>query len=311
MKIKFICLYILQVIVSSTLYAQDKKNVLGPAWDEDWAKVDRSIPFYINGNVIKSDIGSNVAFSVLISPFSPALKPVYAFVESAQNKKENKRSYGFYSNFAIKDILQLLYGLPMEKVSGDGIYLPSRIAASRTTFRDIDSTNLVFEVNGIIDRNKLWSIQLTSSVHLSESDMRQQMINAIEMQFGLDTFFEKQLKKCAVISRSSNPISDYKEGKRDSRVWNDEKTQKGRFIMNKMPLYQIVAKLERHFRNTGYPIVDETNFKGTVGAIDLQTEEKELTFNNLGSKLEKYGFKITMEDRLVDMLIITKRQPKP
>ncbi|WEK21343.1 MAG: hypothetical protein P0Y49_09335 [Candidatus Pedobacter colombiensis] len=303
MKIKIFAL-LLPAFLFTSAWAQEKKTET--QFDEDWAKVIEGLPLFINGNIAKTDVGAKVAYSCLITPFSPALQPGYVFHTATENI-QSKRSMGIIFNLPVKLFIQILYGHFYETDTvTKSAYFPAPIPNARTVFKDIDSAALVVSVDGKKQWQNLYNIQFTSSKNIPTSVIRRHMISDIELQFGVKTYWEKQVKKCIVISRNGLPIPEYQKGDVEYKLGTDKNGQGG-VSMNNVPLVQLINfMLVREFRNTDYPIVDETDFTKNLGKVSFSTKDPGLTFEKMRVNMAKFGFKFSIEEREVNMLVITK-----
>ncbi len=286
-----------------SVQGQSKTDTKQNEFSQSWGTMNGSLPFFINGNQPKDDVGANVVYSCIITPLSYGFPPGYYFWDSAKNKT-NGRSGGYICNYSVKSILQVLYGNAAFYDSENNRYQPAQIPSSRTQFRNIDTTNLVNALNGVVVKENLYNIQLTSSKDVSEAEMKRQMCSAVELQFGLRTHIEKQRRKCIVLSRNSTPIPEYVEGERESRVGHS--TGKGRISVNKIPFVELVNRLTNYFGRSDYPIINKTGFNGPLGKISFFTEDPKLTIENLKSNLAKFGIEVSVAESEIDVLVITR-----
>lgn len=312
--IKYISLILLAFLSYNVCAQKNSNEELTYEFDKEFAKINPSLPLFINGNIANKDVGANVAFSCIITPFSPGIPPIINYYEGKRNI-QNGRSAGFVLNLPVKRILQHLYG-KLSRV--DSIttleYVPVPIPSSRILFKDIDTAGLVAIVNGNRLRKNSYSIQLTSSSNLTDKEIREQMIKTLELQFGLRSKFEKRTKKCVVISRTGLSVPEYSGGPIEMKIGRIREadrllrdTDKGIIKFNNVPIEKFIDMMEGYFHDTDYPIVDETGFTKHLGLIDFLTEGP-LTIKKVSENLEKYGMKFTIEDRVVDVLVVSSRK---
>ncbi len=302
-------------MAQSSGYSKERLLEMNEIWQH---KLNITLPLFINGNNIKDDVGANIAYSCIIAPFSPMLVARYTLFDSKMNLK-NDRSGGFITNHSIKYIFMTLYGksgmtdsIPSHfKDTLHHSYWPlSTIPESRFSFRNIDTTKLVDILHGkFVDANQ-WTIQITSSTDIPEAEVRRQMINAMEQQFGLKSFLEKQKRKCWVISRNGLPIPEYSNSLTQIILTNNKTPGRGYVQINDIPMERFAWLIHRKFQSTPYPIIDETGFKGHLGEIIFTTEEP-LTLDNIAKHLTEFGMQMTLEDREVDVLVLTKANSRP
>lgn len=308
MKIKYIFITLLNFIIYNHTYAQ---SVFTPERVAEinsvWNSLDLSRSLFVNGNNVKDDVGTNVAYSFIITPYSPFMKVgTYFFWDRNKNKK-NGRTGAYMFGLSVKDIFSVLYGKPMWIDPRSNKQFPaSKIPNSNIVFKEIDTSKLGSRVNGRFSTENLWTIQVTSSNDVSQTKFRKQMILAAELQFGLKTYLERQTKRCIVISRNNIPIPEYSGGEFDFRIGSDKSKGHGLFFINNIPLEQLIFRFQRIFDNIGYPIIDETGLAKNLGKIEFTTNEPKLNLDNLTEHLAKFGLKLTIEEREVDVLVITK-----
>ncbi len=121
---------------------------------------------------------------------------------------------------------------------------------------------------------------------------------------GLDAKWVKMKKKCLVLTAKDTALISYKNGGR-------------RAVINEtdINLNNVTVKYFLDFMEDGtnyfyspYPLVDETNFKGMLGDIMFTTEVSD--YKQLNKALQKYKMSLTLEDRLIDVLVITDGKNK-
>lgn len=298
-----------QLLFIHCLFSQEIKHQKEELqFDTLWANVKQWEPLYINGNNIKDDVGANVLYSFVISPFSPANYPTYYFNPATENI-HNNRSVAWISNYPIKTMLQILYGSEpsIDPVSGFRL-LPAFVPHARVQFRNLDTTGLVFKVDDgeVIMKNR-YNVQLTVTGNISKQQLKEQTIKNIEFQFGLKTFWEKQVKDCIVFSRNGLQLSETDSGEAENRMGSVK--GKGMVSVNNIPVSEFIRRMlatHKIMMNTDYPIVDELSLKKNLGKIEFQTNDPKLTFENMRDNLARFGIKLSIEKREVDILVITK-----
>lgn len=278
--------------------------------------LDGSKPLFINGNGVYGDNGSNVKFGCLIFPFSPYIRQGYTLFPAGSNKnKFNNNTGGYMFNYPIREMFMALYGKSgyHERVithNKDTNYYYSQpdqpLPASQVEFRNLDSTKYVNRVNGILYPERSWNIQLMSERALSDQAIRKQMILALEMQFGLYTRLEKQKKRCIVLSKNKLPIPLYSSGTAKAVTGYNPKTNVSVIDINDISMDHFLYLLYRHFRRSDYPLVNETGLSTEhLGNISYTIEGKH-TFETYKKYFESNGIRFSIEDRLIDVLVITK-----
>lgn len=259
--------------------------------DVELGKFNRYKPLYINGNLPNKETGSDIMMSVILAPYSGSIWGTNFGNLIAAGKPELGGSFGFVGNQALKQHFQFLYGR--------GTSSRGYVQNCRVVFRNVDSTRLLRNPNGVFKPENCYTLQLTSNQDIPVELVKAKMIKYLEDYFGLKTGWEKQVKKCLVFSSDKNKLKPYTNGNMTSRV------DKTIFEMNKLPMIELIERLNRSvFSDLPYPMVDETGFSGELGLIRFETE-KALNLNNLTDELQKHGLILSLQDREVDMLVIS------
>lgn len=290
-----------------------KYTVEGTLFDTLRAKINHGKPIFMNGNMPDNDTGKSVLFSCVITPYNPKIVSSYHFQLGAERTNTLEighyegRSFAWLGSKSVKEMLRHLYGKPWRLDTFTGLrYMPIVVPNSRVTFaHGMDTTKLVSYLNYVVQQKNWYTIQLTSSTSSSHEEMAKNMIGAIELQFGLKTKFEKQRKKCIVASRSNIPIPEYKDGD----IMMKFGMVNGRFNLqfNKVTIEALFERIERYFSWTGYPIVDETGFTKHLGMFEFNLPT-DLTYDSMKENFAKLGIKLNIEEREVDVLVISKKQ---
>jgi hypothetical protein len=124
----------------------------------------------------------------------------------------------------------------------------------------------------------------------------------LQRYFNIDVKWEKRKKPCLVWT-----IKD------TTRVHYDGSEIRGRMndvlltINGPWSVSETIRELETGtpYHYSPYPIIDETGFKGKLGGIEIETD-----INNheaLDKAFQKYGMRFKLEEREVDVLVITDK----
>lgn len=257
----------------------------------DRFEMDYGKPLFINGNFgPKNKTGSNIMLSTMITPYLP---DVFSIAYVGASKKQNM-AWGFLGNYALKDMFRILYG------KGGGVALA--VPNSRVVFRNLDSSKYVMTLDGIIRQENRYTIQLIGKKYITTEDINKKMIADLELWFGLKTGWERQKKTCVVISRNNNPLPIIQSGKGVLRMGDTW------FDVNYVTMEKLIDKIALHigwFRNAPYPIVDETGFKGVLGAIRFKTD-KVIDYQTLKEALAEHGLDLSIKERELDVMVIAK-----
>ena len=274
-----------KILQKKQMYISEKTDDFLPY---NWVK-----EIQLDGNIIDETSVGNTIWSSVINPYNPAIRGFRLF------RKTKEVTTGWIGNASIKTMFQALYGSGQ---TGPSLNL---LENSRVVFRDIDSTKYVGRIksrmkDSIMEGN-LYSIQLRTSKDVSLEQVKKKMISDLEGCFGLKTIWEMQSIPCLVISRTKDFKENYDGSKKvKKRVANE-------LEVNGLTMKEFISAFTPVFKhpNFEYPVLDETNFNGTLGKIHIQNT-KTADIKLLGQDLIKYGLKFSIENRAINLLIITK-----
>ena len=117
---------------------------------------------------------------------------------------------------------------------------------------------------------------------------------------GLDAKWVKMKKKCLVLTAKDTALIAYKSGGRRAVINETD------INLNNVTVKYFLDFMEdgTNYYYSPYPFVDETNFKGMLGDIVFTTEVSD--YKKLNKELQKYKMSLTIEDRVIDVLVITE-----
>lgn len=245
-------------------------------------------PLFINGN------GGNGAAVVYSSIISKRFEGSTATERFGIDKRDSS-SYGVVSNAPVSYMLRSLFGGGLNK-NGSRLWIPH----ARLMFKTKDSTRLVPKINGETRSENFITLQLTTKGEYSVQEIKKMMIADLCRYLKLNWQWKKITTKCLVISKSKSPIWEYKRGNKVI------KAQPGNIDINNITVTELVEKLMGvidTFFTFPYPVVDETDFTGQLGAINFECDVSD--WRKLGKELNKYGLEFTLQEREVDVLVIT------
>lgn len=277
----------LNVETITKVLAEKKLDILEKTDDE--LTFDHTRPLFVNGNAGNEEIGGRIVWSTMIKEYSPNMKSLLNFGTS------KNASFGILCNFPVKDMLRVLYGKEQDEYG-----LTRKFPAARMLFRGIDTSNLVNRINDTPTLRNSYTLQITACRAVSVDQIKQKMLTEIKFYFGLSTKFEKQVKPCLIISRSDAPIKQFKDGK---RLLSASSTKLELNQVSITYLFEYLCALNTTFQNFPYPIVNETGFDGKLGKIAIETNIG--NYQALNKALEPYGLKLSLQDREVDVLVIS------
>lgn len=249
----------------------------------------QSKPIFVNGYLTEDPKDTRILWCSIITPY---MSNAIAVADFGRTSVLDGRTYGWIANHSLEKMLRLLHSYKPDP------RIP--IPVSRRLFKDLDTTSYVSSINGIAQLENLFTVQLSSERDVPVNLIRKKMLSDIQECFGIESYWMKQRKKCIVISRGKHNVPLYKSGERELAITNT-------FIkFNNVTISDIIQKLEDGLLfYTNYPILDETGLETKLGKIYLESVEK-INFHFLQKALIKYGLTLSIEDREIDMLVITK-----
>jgi thiol-disulfide isomerase/thioredoxin len=254
--------------------------------DQYMEDIKFSKPLFVNGN---GGTGDQVVYSSVISKYVPGIMGTRFF-----NNKKNY-SAGALTNASLVRMFRDLFGRGVDKYGTQLLYPYARII-----LKTADTASLVSFVNGVFSFDNLHTIQFLSQKKMSEDKIKQRMIADLELYFQVKTAGARQKMKALVISRSSSAVTTYTEGKRMVSTANS------RVALNKVTFQEFLNQLlsnTQHWYEFPYPVVDETGITAELGNISFDTDFS--NYRLMSKQLEKHGFKFTIEEREVDVLVIS------
>lgn len=222
------------------------------------------------------------------------LYPTYGLVSS----EKRHEYYIVLTNYCLLDFYKLAYS---NRKTHLGLEM---ILPNRTLLRASDSVKYVEQINGEIIRDNLFVYQVIAPPS-SLLDLQKIMQSDLDRYVGLDAKWVKMKRKCLVLTATDTSLISYRSGSR-------------RAIINEtnIDLNQVSLKYFLDFLEDGtdyywspYPLIDETNFKGLLGSIAFETNVSD--YRQLDKALRKYGMRLSLEDRVVDILVVSDQKEKP
>jgi uncharacterized protein (TIGR03435 family) len=153
-------------------------------------------------------------------------------------------------------------------------------------------------INGRMKFENLYSYQLLTPPETSRDEVTHMMQEDLRRFFKLKGEMSKRTMKCLVLKADDTTLIQSKGGVSETTVWNygieiknDDFTRLWIELQHSMYYY------------FPYPIIDETNFHGKAD-IDLEVDVED--HDKLDQALSKYKMHFQLEDREVDVLIISE-----
>ncbi|NQX38439.1 Thiol-disulfide isomerase or thioredoxin [Pedobacter steynii] len=274
-----------------TIKAILKNNDLQLRVVSDNPVMAQSKPIFINGYLTEDPNDTRLVWSSVITPY---MNNAMAVAHFGSKSILDGRAYGWIANHSLEAMVRILQSYKADP------QIP--VPLSRRIIKDLDSTNYVGRVDGILQLKNLYTAQLTSERNISVKIIKKKMLSDIQECFGIESSWEKQRKKCIVISKSGYQIPKYKSGEVELATTDN-------FVkFNNVTISDIIQKLEDGLLfYTDYPILDETGIESKLGRINLDSDKK-IDFRILQTALIKFGLKLSIEEREIDMLVITRNK---
>jgi len=217
------------------------------------------------------------------------LFPTYGLVSN----DERKEYFIVLTNYCLMDFYRLAYS---NRFTHLGLEM---VMANRTVLQTPDSARYIEKVNGEQIRDNLFVYQVISPP-ASTQDLQSLMKADLQRFVGLDAKWVKMKKKCLVLTAKDTALIAYKSGGRRAVINETD------INLNNVTVKYFLDFMEdgTNYYYSPYPFVDETNFKGMLGDIVFTTEVSD--YKKLNKELQKYKMSLTIEDRVIDVLVITE-----
>ncbi|WP_254092473.1 TlpA family protein disulfide reductase [Dawidia soli] len=153
----------------------------------------------------------------------------------------------------------------------------------------------------VVDTENRFCYELVSGRPTDLPALQARMRYDLQGQFPYQVQWQKQIKRCLVFSVTDTARMGYKEGRRALLI-NDAD-----FQVNNVTVSDLIQCLEdlTLYGAGPYPLVDETNFHGRIGGIQLVTNVYDV--ESLRRALLPHGLSIQWADRTVEVLVISDR----
>ncbi len=245
-------------------------------------------PLHINGN------GGDLADEQLIGYSS--LTKANLYLSPALGYTKNTPAV-IATSVSIQNLYQLAYSNRYHFLGDLTLILNNRILLEVE-----DSIKYIAREKGVRLPEYLYTYQFVGTGQHSPQKIQKKFQSDLHFYFGLQATWTKQMRICYVLSRSDSDLRVYEEGPVSYAVSTT------RINVNKLSVTQFIGRLEESsskYRYSSYPIVDETGYKGELGRMYFEVNIENITHFN--EKLRPFGLKLTIEERLVDILVLSKK----
>lgn len=242
--------------------------------------VDFNKPLFVAGN---GGNGDHILFQSVLSGYYPG---IYGTTAIGPRR-------GILSNCTVPTMLRYLFKGETTRFGALNFF-----PKSRTELRVADSSIYVDRINSVVQYQNYYTYQLLSKEELPYEKMRSLMLADIRRYFGINYKFEKKTKKCLVLKSVDSTLFRYKGG--DLALVTDS----DHVVLNDVTIEEFIQHLMAmtKYHSSPYPFVDETGFTGMLGGIKFECNVAD--YKELRQHLAKYGLKLDLEDREVNVLVI-------
>jgi hypothetical protein len=192
-----------------------------------------------------------------------------------------------------------LYGYAYSRVFGRYGYL-RLIPRNRVQLVSRDSLNIQGGPFPHEDTSTYYCYELVSGRKTTTvGEMQARMRHDLQGQFPWKVRWEKQVKRCLVLTATDTARLRYTVGRVMLNI-TDAEVQ-----INKVTITDVIEHLEESTRYglKPYPLVDETHYRGRIGGIDLSVNVYDI--DALHRALLPHGLSLQLADRTIDVLVIS------
>jgi len=206
-------------------------------------------------------------------------------------------------NSSILDLLRFTYGFIHEEPSRESSWIESW-PISRVLVETEFSNNLGRHHSNDKQADSLYNYDLRAPDFSSPEKILSSMKSDLNKWFGYSAKVEKRLVKCLSLTIPDTLRMEKPQGKLDYKITDTEFRLNNISIRSFMRNNDANISVERNFLPR-YPLVDDTGFSGKLGKIEIDNintrDEKALA-----AALGKYGIRLTLVEKEIDMLVVRK-----
>lgn len=257
-----------------------------------WIDRDKTIPYdyskpmFVDGNGGQS---KNLLWHSMLTASTDSLQQVMLL--------RTDSLLGYYATAVDRPIIDLYRMAYSDRSHWDrGTHL--ELPLSRVILEVKDSKKYVERTERGLNYDNFYNYQLTSPP-VSRERLQKAMQIDLDKYFGLKAEWQKRKVKCLVLRTQDSSRVTYKSGEEAFLVGD------GNLYMNQIPMKRLMYDLEysSKYYISPYPLIDDTHIKGLIGGIKedfVDVEDPDI----LNKALQKYGMSFTLEERVLDMLVI-------
>lgn len=173
------------------------------------------------------------------------------------------------------------------------------VPASQLQITSRDSTYLRGGLKPYTDTASFYSYELVSGRPATIPALQARMQYDLQGQFPWKVRWIKKIKRCIVLTVTDTLRLRYKEGRYALNITDAD------LQINKVTITDVIQHLQdmTGYGEKPYPFVDETNYRGRIGGIDLTVNVYDV--EALRRALLAHGLSLQLADRMVDVLEIS------
>ena len=278
--------------------ALENKNIQTLVANTSFMNLKR--PLFIDGN---GGTGQQMLWYSTVSKYSTKVTDG-AEIMSAD-------SSGYVIAAIHKPIVDLIMRAYSEGPLGYGLVNYVRLPRTRMELRVKDSKRLWPIGGGERPINDLYTYQLISYAPQTMHQLKETMRDDLRKYFHLEMKWEKVKKECLVLTAEDTTLLGDKSNKKPVYGYN----KNGSNFLRDVPVYNFFGYLTEYIGGiynefNGYPLVNETNFKGGLDLVfenvtAQNNHEIFADYKKLNAVLAKYKMRLNLEVREIDVLIVT------
>lgn len=249
--------------------------------------MDFNKPLFVDGN---GPFYADVKWQSLVTGYASTM------AGSMSTSSSESRSYIQCTNGLLLDMLRVLHG---GEVTETGYKFLQRALVELNV---PDTNKYVLRMDGQTQYGNLYCYTFWTDHYLPAEQLRSLMLSDIGRYFDLAWRWEPRRKKCLVLKTLDSDRYAYRGGERRLSVeqkkceWNSITVEDLVYSLSNSPWYN----------RSKYPFVDATGYNGKIGPI--RTSGNIADHRKLDRKLRRYGLSLTLEERDVDVLVVTEVQ---
>ena len=204
---------------------------------------------------------------------------------------------------SVLDLIRFAYGSIHEEPNRENTWVESW-PISRVLVETKSSNNLGRHYSNEKQTDSLYNYDLSAPAFSSSEKITNAMKSDLNKWFGYSARAEKRLVKYLSITIPDTLRMSKPQGKLEYKITDTEFRLNNITIKKFIRNYEAYSSAEKYYL-TQYPLVDESGFLGKLGKIEIDninTRDEKV----LAAALKKYGIRLTLVEKEIDMLVVRK-----